>query len=309
MPFFRRSASRSGRLALTTGADHIDLVRVERRRDSLPRVVSADSYGYNGDLAATLAILKKKARLDKLACMAVLPHGKYQLVQVDAPDGPPAERAEALRWTVKDMVEFPVDNAAIDVLDIPPDGRNPQVFAVIAPESEVAPLIRTFQAAGVSLDVIDVPELSQRNIAALFEDGGRGLATLIFDDDGGLLTLTFQGELYFARHIEVPARQLAGAQGERRDQLYDRVSLDLQRSLDNFDRSFSQIPISRLLVGPVPGAEGFLDMLRSNLTLPVEAMDLSKVLDLGAVPALLDPLRQSQCMRALGLALREEAGA
>lgn len=303
-----RSSPGSGRLALATGTDHIDLVRVERTRDRKPRVVAADSYAFAGDLPATLALLKKRAQLARFRCTVLLAHGKYQLLQVAPPDVPGEERAEALRWTLKDMVDFPVDNAAIDVLDIPAD-RSPQVFAAIAPESAVAPMVQAFQAAGITLEVIDLPELSQRNLAALFEVEGRGLATLIFDDDEGLLTFTRGGELYVARHVEISARQLASAQGEKRDQLYERVALDLQRSLDNFDRAYSSIPIARLLVGPVPGADGFLDMLRSNLTLPVEALNLGEVLDLGAVPALLDPLRQAQCMRALGAALREDTGA
>lgn len=292
---------------MAAGADRIDLVQVERRRDRKPRVVSADSHAFAGDLPATLATLKKQRGLGKYHCTMLLPHGKYQLVQVAAPDGPVDERAEALRWSLKDMVDFPVDNASIDVLDIPSDGRGAaQVFAAIAPEAVMAPMVRAFQAAKVTLDVIDLRELSQRNLATLFEEENRGLATLVFDDDEGLLTFTYHGDLYVARHIEISGRQLASAQGERRDRMYERVALDLQRSLDNFDRSMSYIPISGLLVGPVPGAEGFIEYLRSNLLLPVEAMDLASVLDLSATPALLDPLRQAQCLRALGAALREE---
>jgi MSHA biogenesis protein MshI len=303
---FLRSSPRSGKLAIAAGGDHIDLVQIERRRDAKPRVTRADSFAYAGDLPATLAALKKKQGLARYRCTMLLPHGKYQLLPVAPPEGPAAERAEALRWTLKDMVDFPVDNASIDVLDIPGDARGqPQVFAAIAPEAVIAPMIQAFQAAGVGLDTIDLPELSQRNLAALFEEDGRGLATLIFDDDEGLLTFTGRGELYVARHIDITARQLASASAERRGQLYDRVALDVQRSLDNFDRTMSHVAVSRLLVGPLPGAEGFLDFLRSNLLLPVEAMEVASVLDLGAVPALLDPLRQSQCMRALGAALRE----
>ena len=36
---------------------------------------------------------------------------------------------------------------------------------------------------------------------------------------------------------------------------------------------------------------------------------LAGVLDLQAVPALIDPLRQFQCLRAIGAALRDEAAA
>jgi hypothetical protein len=41
----------------------------------------------------------------------------------------------------------------------------------------------------------------------------------------------------------------------------------------------------------------------------VVPLELSAVIDFGAVPALLDPLRQFQSLRAIGGALREEAPA
>jgi MSHA biogenesis protein MshI len=90
--------------------------------------------------------------------------------------------------------------------------------------------------------------------------------------------------------------------------LFERIALDVQRSLDNFDRIYSAIPLTRVLVAPIPGVDGFLDYLRDNLTVAVAALELSTVLDLGAVPALLDPVRQMQCLRAIGGALRDEAG-
>ncbi len=85
-----------------------------------------------------------------------------------------------------------------------------------------------------------------------------------------------------------------------------RIALDVQRSLDNFDRSFSSVSLAKLLVAPIPGVEGFVAYLAANLTVAVIALDVSEVLNIDAVPALLDPLRQFQCLRALGAALREE---
>lgn len=92
------------------------------------------------------------------------------------------------------------------------------------------------------LAAIDLPEISQRNLAALFEQDGRGLATLVFDDDEGLLTFTVGGELLVARHVEITARQLTTADDDRRGILFERIALDIQRSLDNFDRTYSAIP-------------------------------------------------------------------
>src|SRR5438094_770493 len=81
---------------------------------------------------------------------------------------------------------------------------------------------------------------------------GKGLAMLSFDPDGGLLTVTYRGELYLSRRIDMPLAQLTDADLERRHQSFDRITLELQRSLDNFERQFSFISVARLLLGPSP---------------------------------------------------------
>ena len=287
--------------------ERVDFAHLRREAGRKPIVLLADSVEKGSDDATTLAALKKPMRLDRYRCTALLSHGKYQLIQTDAVAGASDEAREVVRWKLKDQVEFPVDTAAIDLLPIPSDGRAPQVFAAISPESTIAPLVQAFQAAKVPLEAIDLPEMSQRNLAALFEENGRGLATLIFDDDEGLLTFTLNGELLVVRHVELTARQLMTADDDRRGMLFERIALDVQRSLDNFDRLYSSVSLAHLLVAPIPGVDGFLSYLRANLTVSVVPLDLSNALDIGAAPALLDPLRQFQCLRAIGAALRDES--
>jgi MSHA biogenesis protein MshI len=306
VPIFLKKKAEPGWLSVAIREGRVDLAHLRREADRKPVVLLADSVEKGADDETTLVALKKQMQLDRYRCTALLSHGKYQLIQTDAVAGAPEEAREVVRWKLKDQVEFPVDTAAIDLLPIASDSRASQVFAALAPESSIAPLVQAFQAAKVPLAAIDLPEISQRNLAGLFEEEGRGLATLIFDEDEGLLTFTQNGELLVVRHVEITARQLMTADDGRRDTLFERIALDVQRSLDNFDRIYSAIPLTNLLVAPIPGVDGFLGYLRANLTVPVVSLDLSGVLDLGAVPALLDPLRQFQCLRAIGGALRDE---
>lgn len=302
----RKTSSEPGWLAIAKGAGRVDLVHVQRATDRLPRVLLAESIERGADDAVLLATLKKSLHLSRYRLTALLSAGQYQFIQTDAVEGVQDEVREIVRWKLKDQAGFPVDTAAIDLLPIPPLGRAPLVYAVLAAETVMAPLVQSFQAAKLELVAVDVPELSQRNLAALFEEEDRGLATLVFDETEGLLTFTFAGELLVARHIEITAAQLATADAARREQLFERIALDVQRSLDNFDRSFSMVQLPRLIVAGIPGVTGFIDYLRENLTVNVAPLDLAAVVDLGAVPALLDPQRQFQCLRALGAALRED---
>lgn len=303
---FIKPKTEPGWLSVAMRERRVDLAHVRRTPGGRPRVLLADSVENGADPAATLRALRRPLHLKRYRCTTLLSHGKYQLIQTEAVAGPPDEAREVVRWKLKDQVEFPVDTAAIDLLPIPVDGRQVQVFAALSPESVIAPLVQAFQAAGVPLAVIDLPEMSQRNLAALFEDGGRALATLIFDDDEGLLTFTVSGELLVVRHVEISARQLIAADAQRQRALLERIALDVQRSLDNFDRLYSTVPLDHILVAAIPGVDEFFAQLRANLTIPLTPLDLSAVLDLDAVPSLRDPLRQFQCLRAIGAALRDD---
>lgn len=303
---FIKPKTEPGWLSFAMRERRVDLAHVRRTPGGRPRVLLADSVENGVDQAATLRALRRPLHLKRYRCTALLSHGKYQLIQTEAVAGPPDEAREVVRWKLKDQVEFPVDTAAIDLLPIPVDGRQAQVFAALSPESVIAPLVQAFQAAGVPLAVIDLPEMSQRNLAALFEDGGRALATLIFDDDEGLLTFTVNGELLVVRHVEISARQLIAADAQRRRALLERIALDVQRSLDNFDRLYSAVPLDHILVAAIPGVDEFFAELRASLTIPLTPLDLSAVLDLDTVPSLRDPLRQFQCLRAIGAALRDD---
>jgi len=294
-------------MAVVLAGDRVDLAHVGRESGGRPRVRSLESFRLNADIAASLKQLRTTRKLNTYACTTLLAGNDYQLLQVDAPDVPAAERAEALRWRLKDMVDFPVDSASIGVVDIPVEGaaaRQATVFATVAGAGAVGSLMAPFDAAKVPLKVIDIPELAQRNVAALFEEENRGLAFLSLDEQGGLLTITFRSELYAVRRVDVSARQLADADDERRGQLFERVMLELQRTLDNFDRQYSFITVSGLVVAACPAVAGLQPYLAENLYVPVRAMDLGDVCDLAAVPELKSPERQARWLPAIGAALR-----
>jgi len=140
----------------------------------------------------------------------------------------------------------------------------------------------------------------------LFETDHRAIAMLSFSDEGGLLTFSAQGELYLSRRIEISLDQLVSALQEMRDQLFERIALELQRSLDHFDRQFSNIPLARLLLAPLPEELGLAAYLAGNLSAPVESANLGDVLDFHEVPELREQAEQTLRWQTLGAALRVE---
>lgn len=250
--------------------------------------------------------------LDRRHTVLLLNPGEYQLLQVEAPAVPVEEQKQAVRWKLKDMVDYPVEQATLDVLEISADPNNPAraryVYAVTARNDLIRDRMeRLIGHGGAALEAIDIPEMAQRNIAARLEDGARGLAMLSFDNDGGLLTITAGGELYYARQIEASLSQLMVDDEERQSRSFDRVALELQRSLDSFERQFPYVGVNRLLLAPFPAREAFREFLATYLGLRVDTFNLNDVFEFEGVQGLDDLSVQAQLFGVLGAALREGA--
>jgi MSHA biogenesis protein MshI len=298
---------RPGWLCLNLHADRVDLSHVLLAGKSRPEILLCESFRKEGSDVDTLKRLRKELTLDRYQCTTLLKTSQYQMFAVDAPNVPAAEAKNAVRWSLRDMIDYPVETAMVDAVNVPGGssaGRAAQMLAVAARNDTIAATVKPFNDADIDLEVIDIPELAQRNVAKLLEEDGRGLAVLCFDDAGALLTFTGGGELYQARRIEVSLRDFASATDV--DGLYDRVALELQRSLDNFDRQFRNVAVSRLIVSQVPDSAQLIEYLSANLAVPVGMLDLEQIVDFPGVPELRDPLRQSQCLQLIGAAMREE---
>lgn len=312
MRLFGSKARKPGWFCITLMPDRVDVCHVNATGRERPEILLCDSYRKEGGDAATLARLKGELDLDRHRCTTLLKAGEYQVVQVEAPANvPEAEAKSAARWRVKDLIDYPVEAATVDAVFIPTaDGaaaRVPQMLAVAAKNEVIAASMKPFNEAEIALDVIDVPEFAQRNLAQRLELEGRGLALLVFDERGGLLTFTCHGELYQSRRIDISLKTFEGAAPEQRKALYERLVLELQRSLDHFDRQFRSIAMARVMVTPVPGAEDLREHLAANLDVPVALVHLSEIMDFAHIPELHEDARQAQCLQLIGAAMREEA--
>jgi MSHA biogenesis protein MshI len=229
---------------------------------------------------------------------------------VDAPAVQRDELKPAIRWRIKDMLDYHVDDATIDVLDLPLPAneatRAHQMYAVAARNDTIRSTIDRFEKAGIPLSVIDIPDLAQRNVAALFHAEKKGAIALTFDPYGGLITAVFDGELYLSRRLDITASQLIEAVEDERARLLDRILVETQRSLDHCERSFPFFSLSQVLLGPVAVQAGVREYLAANLYLPVEALDLAQVMHLPASSADWDAAQRGRWLKLLGAGLRVE---
>lgn len=294
-----------GWMAVVRRGKRLDLAHVIRAPGKRPKIHVFDSYAIDADADSALSRLAQSKGLKRYRCATLLAEDDYRVAQVEAPSVPPEERIQALRWQLKDVVDFPVDTAALAIADIPAEGgRQAGVLAVVAPADVVGTQMGRFYRAKIALEAIDIPEMAVRNVATLFEEANRGLAFLVLNDDDSLLVITYRGELCLSRRIEMTAESLAADDMDRRQQMRERLALELQRTLDNFDRQFGFISVSRLVVATEKDSAGLTAALAENLYIPVVAMDLAQVVDIDALPELRLAERQAQGLLAIGAALR-----
>ena len=147
--------------------------------------------------------------LRKVPVSAVINANDYQIAQVQAPDVPRADLRAAARYSMRDAFDFPIDAATLDVFDLPEQtssGDRKMCFAIASRGDAIEKMSGVFERHFRKFDVIDIPELCQRNLAALLPQDAKGVAFLLIRDDFAQLVLTRRGMLYVTRRFDFRVR-------------------------------------------------------------------------------------------------------
>ena len=233
-------------------------------------------------------------------CFATLPPGVATLVQVEPPDVDPAELDEAIRWQLDESVASDLASSVIATFPTPEDssrGQNRLVNVVVVGKDRIRESAETITGVLPSLASIDVPELAMRNIASLYGEAGRSIAMLLVEGTSGHILCFKDDSLYFSRQIGVP--------GGDRETGFERLCLEVQRSIDYFESQQNQVAPRNIIVF---GGEATTDVeaaIENNLGLEVLPLDLETLgIEVGR-RELAHGARVSM-LCALGAALREE---
>ncbi len=314
MGLFSKNKKNADVMAIRLGNDGLYAASVRFQTDGLP-IVEFLSFYPKSDQAwpVLLERLARETPAKQKQCLLQLNSNEYQWFAIDALNVPADELKNALVWRLKELIDYPIESASFDVLTVPGDihngGRNQSLIVIVAANQQLIANQNLFVNAKLPLRLIDVPEMAQRNISARLEIEGRGLAMLSFDAQGGLLTVTYGGELYLSRRLDISTKDLDSQNLQERDASFERISLELQRSLDHFDRQHNYITTAKLVVAPLGEVATFLQQyLSSNMYLPVEILDLAQLVNIDKIPELKSAERQRVFLSVIGAALRQEAG-
>lgn len=236
-----------------------------------------------GVLAAPIAksLLKsfvEKYKFEKRLCHVVLKPADYQLLLVDAPDVPDVEMREAIRWRIKDLISIPLPNAAIDIFNLPADANRAgkrMLYVVVADLATVHRIMDVVKHAGLKLSSIDISELAMRNLT-LFSPEERAVAIARVREGGGSVSIFRHGDLYLSRQFQLDYN--AGLLDDLPD---DALALEVQRSLDYFERQMGQAPPAYIyMCGASVSDDKITQNLRRGLNVPIKFFDLTQALSL-----------------------------
>lgn len=328
--FFKKKKYGQGTNAVVLSEEGIAHVCIFRDAGQPPTLRSSH-FSAIENKAETRHLLKQvvqKNKLEGLSVVTTLLTTDSNLVMLEKPDVADDELRQAVRWKVKDSLSFDINNAIVDVFEIPGQkerGRAPLVYVTAAEKDFLKQRIQILEEQNLKVESIDIAELVMRNIAALLPEDMQGVALLKLDENNGLMTLTQDSSLYLARNIDVgyaalsttansilgedpdEAEGLSFAEGMAPEQqrTLDAIVLEVQRSLDYYESHFAKPAINSLVIAPLPyPIPGIIKYLSSALGLQVRLLDLNALLD---TQTPMSEEKQAHCFFAIGAALRESA--
>lgn len=303
----KKSAMERGRIGIVVRQDEVAIAVVQRQDESRPVLARCEVLPLAGPASSqSVADLLRAAGLPASPVSTVLAYGQYQLLPTDAPDVPPAELRAAMRWRLREAIEFPVEEAVIDVFDSPSGSRSQgRMLYAVAARRSVIEQQSALLAWNPRFDVIEVPELVLRNLASRASASGNGVAFLHLDGSTATVVLVRGSTFYFSRQMVLQTALQLGVAGEGEPAIdAASVALELQRSLDYYERHFDQPPINQVWIGPAgPQAHSLVESLAAETGLAVGEFDLNAQLQCVAP---VEARIQKACLLAVGAALRVE---
>lgn len=310
-----REPTVSGSIGLWLHPDGIGLARVVRE-NGVPRLTACDyrPVPRAAEPAYILRGMVASLGTDEGRYSCVLSSSEYQILLVDTPDVPASELREAVRWRIHDVIDMPLDEATIDVFDMPQqishgEARPRTLCVVVCRSPLIAQKLALVTRSGCELAVIDIAEMALRNLASLMPEDKDGMVMLHLEQDYSLIVVTRASTLYLSRRIAIGQQALAAAVARAGDddelpRLLETLTEEVYRSLEYCESRFQSLTPSSIVLTPSARlVHGLREGLAESTGLPVRGLDLDVLLPGGIkVP----PERQAMCLLAVGAALRNE---
>lgn len=238
-------------------------------------------------------------QLEKVPSCLVLDDKDYQLFVIEAPLVPKNEMAEAVKWKIKDLLQFPLADAVIDVFlqpDVNQEGKN-IANVVVAQKNIIEKKSQFIQNIGLSLLAIDIPELAYRNYFEKTDYHDKNIALVLIKENYGKLLVLKNSQVCFSRSFSISYK------GGIFDELPEsEIVLELQRSLDYYERQLKQsMPTNIVFIGESLMEDKITSVTTDSLN---QQVTVEKILNYELSDE--DSLLSSRVIASYGAALRKD---
>ena len=291
-----RARAKTGTLAIASSTDTLRYVLASEADE---RGATLASWGteVRGYRTREAFVKHLKATMpDAQRIIAVLAPGDYRILQVEAPNVPPAELAGAVRWKAMEFLEGAPQDYTLDVLASP--GAAPgvgKVTAVAAHNDVVRSLMLACERFGRPLAVIDVGETAQRNLLQAVlasEPGSTGACgALVAEGRRALLVIAVDGHLQFFRRFDFDTDMVAMPTDEAQSALIGAGAgaetatwsiKQLHRSLDLWDDSYPHLPLASLRVEAGHKTAAIIERIQADVGVDTRPLALATIFRVAA---------------------------
>lgn len=299
IPWLKSKKADIGRVGLAVGPDGLAVACV----DADQRLIFCQIFDRPEDSKALLTELVEQQQWGGLPCSVVLHPAYYQLLLTETPAVNADEMASAVRWKIKELLDFPLDEAAIEHFELPVDafrGRKKMLYAAALRKSTLKELLQPVEEAGLAVDCIEVAELALHNLTASMPVERGGIAILQLLEGVGFINLVEDGAIYLCRRLDFGLDRFDPL-GDN-SAFFDSLMLEIQRSLDYYESQLGKGIVTQLYYAPgVIMTEPIGEFLSQSLAVNVEPLTFAKMA-LDTELALEDP-QLLRSVNAIGAAL------
>lgn len=219
----------------------VELCFTSKRKPGL----APDTPWTGSEISAAIPIAARKSK--RLDTIAMLPVEIGAVIQLDAPDPSlsPSDARESLKWQLSEKTGFDVSESEVEAFEIPDADRGGLLkktwWTSAVPSKTIRETLLALDAAGLECSLV-VPETLALAHYAPPLPGGKAIAFLCVGDDSSSISFVCGGRLLFQKQFEWTRQSF------RDKSLFDRITLDFQRTVDYFDRRLSAVALGSVVV-------------------------------------------------------------
>ena len=234
----------------------------------------------------------------------VLSGNVYKFLLAEAPNAPLESLRAVMPSKIKDSLPWKVAETTADVLALPPDafrGRKKSVYVAASETKFIEQQMGLLHEVGIEPEAITTIEIAIKAYWDIVKPSAKtSVGIMRITENGGVIVMMCDGAIYLARRIVVALDELQ-EEGVNRQDVFDQVVLEIQRSVDFYESQLGKGPVSKVLMLPPPIDLGIgFEYIEQNISTNIEILDPLTLLESGIELSTKD---QAYCVGALGAAI------